>query len=40
MITNAAKAIEATRQLVAAVPFLGITLPRAITAKRWRWWIT
>lgn len=40
MITNTAKAIEATKQLVAAVPFLGAVRPRAITAKRWNWWIT
>ncbi len=39
MIANTAKAIEATKALVAAVPFLVAARQRKIIVMRWRWLI-
>lgn len=39
MIANTAKAIEATKALVAAVPFLGGSASEKIIVMRWRWLI-
>lgn len=40
MIADTIKAIEATKQLVAAVPCWGAAPQRKTTVTRWSWWTT